>query len=187
METASGASRSGRRRLHRSRRLRRVWCRRRLERGEWSDPGRRGEPAEGRRLVVAPWKSGAIRLERGGRCLQAAPEPARGLTAGCNSPTVPPRGPRGARLPNGARLKQSRPPPPTVVASRAPWGVVRATASLPPIRAEWKRRAERAEAEGVVCTDPGACDGFGADGVWSEASGATRGAGASLRRVGVWW
>ena len=63
----------------------------------------------------------------------------------------------------------------------------RTTASLPPIRAEWKRRAERAEAEGVVCTDPGACDGFGADGVWSEASGATRGAGASLRRVGVWW
>ena len=89
METASGASRSERRRLHRSRSLRRVWCRRRLERGERSEPRRRDEPAEDRRGVVATWKSAAYRLERGGRCLQATPEPARGLTAGCNSPTVP--------------------------------------------------------------------------------------------------
>ena len=165
METASGASRSERRRLHRSRSLRRVWCRRRLERGEWSEPRRRDEPAEGRRGVVATWKSAAYRLERGGRCLQATPEPARGLTAGCNSPTVPPRVPRGAHLPNGARLKQSRPPPPTVGARRAPWGVLRASASLTPIHPAWKRRAERAEAEDVVCCVTRACEGHAAGGV----------------------
>lgn len=56
---------------------------------------------------------------------------------------------------------------------RAPTVTGWTSASLPPIRAAWKRRAERAEAEDTVCTDPGACDGFGAGGVWSEASGAS--------------
>ena len=107
--------------------------------------GRRGEPAEGRRLVVAPWKSGAYRLERGGRCRQTKRTYTEQGAGGCNSPTVPHRGepatPAGRTClmaPDCNRADHHRHPEGRVGRQQA---TIRASASLPSIRAAWKRRA----------------------------------------------